>query len=399
MSHRSCECWARGACDRIALLRTILTQTLAGLTFLLISHSIPAQVIKLGHTSAPSHSFVGAISREYSAGIQLALDRTNAAGGVRGRSFALVSQDDGFNETNTAAFVEAMVEQQGIVALVGVVGTLPTVRLAENKILEKHRLALIGPFTGLQSALSRSNVFPVRSSYEDEVRAMFGHSAQLTRTKVLFLYYEAGVGPALAPLVSAMASDQQVELTGAIGFAVTPERKAQQEAVRKALEGSSSKPDSVVLIAVGQVHSEAVKAIRKHFGAGMPIYSLGQVDPASLVADVGVSAARGVMLSQVMPAPGSTQLQIVRDFNGDRKRFAPQMLPTYAFLEGYICGRISVEVVRNAKEVTREGVLLAAEQAGQLDVGGYRVHYGRDQRRSINPIELTIVTRSGALAR
>ena len=399
MSQRSCVCSCRWVCDRFVLVRKILTPALAVLTLLFISHPIPAQVIKLGHTSAPSHPLVGAISREYSAGIQLALDRTNAAGGVRGRSFSLVSQDDGFNENNTASFVEAMVEQQGIVALVGAVGTQPTLRLAENKILEKHRLALIGPFTGLQSAFSRSHVFPVRGSYEDEVRAMFGHSAQLTRTKVLFIYYEAGVGPTLAPLVSAMAADQQVELTGVIGFAVTPEKTTQQDAVRKALASSSAKPDSVVLIAVGQVHSEAVKAIRNHFGTGMPIYSLGQVDPAALVADVGVSAARGVMLSQVMPAPGSTQLEIVRDFNGDRKRFAPQMLPTYAFLEGYICGRIAVEVVRNARELTREGVLHAAEQAGQLDVGGYRVHYGRDQRRSVNPIELTIVTRTGALAR
>jgi branched-chain amino acid transport system substrate-binding protein len=379
--------------------RLCLALALLALTLSLFAHSVPAQVIKLGHTSAPSNSLVGAFSREYNAGIQMAVDRTNASGGVRGRSLALVSQDDGFDAKNTVALAEAMVEQQGIIALVGVVGTQPTVRLVENKILEKHRLALIGPLTGLQSALASPNVFPIRSSYEDEVRAMFDHSAQLSRNKVLFVYYEAGVGPSLAPLVSEMASEQRISLTGVIGFPVTADKAAQQSAIRRALAGSSANPDSVVLIAVGQAHSEAVKAIRHHFGVGMPIYSLGQVDASALVADVGLGFARGVMFSQVMPAPRSINLQIVREFNADRKRFAPQIDSTYAFLEGYICGRIAIEIVRSAKEITRESVLLAAEQAGQLDVGGYRVYYGRERRRSVNPIELTIVSRDGALAR
>lgn len=399
MSRTDCLSHAVAPCEGSEIPRLRLAQALLGLTLALFAHFAPAQVIKLGHTSSPSNGLVGAFSREYNAGIQMAVDRINANGGVRGRSVALVSQDDGFDANNTASLVETMVDQQGVVALVGVVGTQPTVRLVENKILEKHRLALIGPLTGLQSALAGPNVFPIRSSYEDEVRAMFGHSAQLSRSKVLFLYYEAGVGPSLAPLISEMASERGIALTGVIGFPVKTDRAAQQGVIRKALQGSAATPDSVVLIAVGQGHSEAVKAIRHHFGVGMPIYSLGQVDASALVADVGLEMARGVMLSQVMPAPRSIHLQIVREFNADRKRFAPQMEPTYAFIEGYICGRIAIEVVRSAKEITRESVLLAAEQAGQLDVGGYRVHYGRDRKRSVNPIELTIVSRNGDLAR
>jgi len=106
-----------------------------------------------------------------------------------------------------------------------------------------------------------------------------------------------------------------------------------------------------------------------------------------------------VMLSQVVPMPGSTSLPIVREFEKDRQRFAAQKPATYSSLEGYICGRIVMEVLRRAKTLTREGILVAAETSGVLDVGGFRVDYGGESRRSINPVELTMLARTGNLIR
>lgn len=359
---------------------------------------VPRDIV-VGQTASVANPLVSAMTKEYTAGIQVALDRANAAGGVLGRKIRLAFRDDNFDPAKTTALVDELVQQENVVALVGVMGTQPVMRLAQEQVLEKHHLASFGPMTGLQAALAKPNVFPVRGSYEDEVRAMLAHSARLGRNKVLYLYVEAGVGLSLAKQVPAMAQETKVELTALVGFPVTTEKSQQQAAVAKALDGAGARPESVVLLAIGPVHSEAVKVLRNRYGLGMPIYSLGQVNPATLLADVGREMAWGVMLSQVMPMPNSQSLQVVRDFDKDRRRFSADTNASYLFLEGYICGRIATEVLRRAKTLTREGVLQAAEQANVLDVGGFRVDYGGELRRSVNPIELTMLTRTGTLIR
>ncbi len=359
-----------------------------------------AQDIVLGQTTSTTSPIVGALSRDYNEGIALAIARSNAAGGVRGHRVRLVSFDDNYDANKTVPLVQQLVEKENAIALVGVMGSQPTLKLAGDGVLGHYHLALFGPMTGLQSALSGENVFPIRSSFEDEVRAMMAHCASLGRRNVLFLYYDAGAGPQLAKLTPAMARDAHVTLTAAVPFPAVADPAEQRDAVRHALAGINGRPDAIILLAIGRPHSEAVKVLRERFGEGMlgmPIYSLGQVNPLALSHDVGDDQAWGVMLSQVMPMPGTVALEVVREFDSDRRRFAPSAPASYAVLEGYICGRVTLEVLRRANSLTREGVLATAEQSGQMDVGGFRVLYGAQQRRSINPIELTMIDRNGGL--
>ena len=359
-----------------------------------------SQDIVLGQTASFKNPLVASLSREYNAGIELAVRRANVAGGIKGRKLRLAMVDDNFDAKTTVGAVDELVEKDNIVALVGTMGTQPVMKLAEEGTLEKYQLASIGPMTGLQAALSKPNVFPVRGSYEDEVLAMMTHAARLGRSRVAYLYYEAGVGPQLAKLVPEMARQAHVQLTGVAGFAVTPNRADQQGTVAKAIDQLPAiAPQSIILLAVGPAHTEALKVVRERFGAGMPIYSLGQVNAAALVKDVGLDTARGLMLTQVMPMPGGIGVAIVREFEADRQRFAAEQPASYMFMEGYVAGRVAIEIVRRAKTPTREAVLRAADQAGQLNVGGFLVNYRPDARRSINPIELTMIGRNGTLIR
>lgn len=366
---------------------------------LFISNASNAQTIALGQTASLKSPVVGSLTREYNEGIKLALNRTNAAGGIKGRKVELAFSDDEFDANKTVAAVDTLVSQQNILALVGVIGTQQVLKLANEKTLQRHQLASIGPLTGLLTAQASPNQFPVRGSYDDEVRAMFRHTVQLGLPSVLFLYYEAGVGPALARLVPDMARDANVKLAGVLSYPVIAGLDLQRDAAKKVLAGLNDRPQAVVLLAIGQAHSGALKAVREKYGAGMPVYSIGQVNPALLVKDVGNEMASGLMLTQVMPAPGTTSLRLVREFDEERKRFAAGMLPTYISLEGYIAGRIAVELLQRAKTLTREGVLQAARQAGRMDIGGFRVEYGDEVRRSINPIDLTMIRAGGGLLR
>jgi branched-chain amino acid transport system substrate-binding protein len=354
----------------------------------------------LGQLASTSHPLTAAMAKDYVAGIELALQRSNISGGIKGRQIKLATVDDQFDANQAVALTEQLVAQKDIIAMVGNFGTQPLLKLVSEGVLEKHQLAAIAPMTGLKSALDKPNVFAVRASYEDEVQAMLNHAARLGRTHVGYVYYEAGVGTHLAKLAPAMAQYANVKLAGPVGFAVTKDLKEQQATVLSQIKSwDAQRPQAIVLIAVGAVHSEAVKAIRQQFGQGMPIYSLGQVNPESLLRDVGMQAAAGVMLTQVMPQPSSSELPLLREFQKDVAAFAPQQNLGYMLLEGYVAGRITTELLKRARGFTRDAVLQAALSSGEINVGGFRVNYSPTERKSLHRVELTMVSRNGNLIR
>jgi branched-chain amino acid transport system substrate-binding protein len=197
-----------------------------------------------------------------------------------------------------------------------------------------------------------------------------------------------------------MASQSGVRLLGPHGFAVTANPAEQLAKVSEQIQAwGDQRPQAVVLIAIGAVHSEAVKALRQAYGLSMPIYSLGQVSAQALVRDVGAKAATGVMLTQVMPLPTGQDLPLLREFHKDAVRFMPQQSLGYMLLEGYVAGRVTSEVVKRSRSATRQAVLQAALSAGELDISGFRVAYNAEQRKSMHRVELTMVTQSGKLVR
>lgn len=365
------------------------------------AHGQPAgKPIYVGQLASVTNPISSGNAKEFISGIELAFERVNRAGGIKGRPLKLVTKDDQFDANKSVGLTTELVAESDIVAMVGNFGTPSLMKLAAEGTLEKLQMASIGPVTGLQSALDKPNMFAVRGSYEDEVLAMLNHATRIGRARIAYLYFEAGVGIQLAKLAPDMAKAAGVQLVDIQGFPITPERALQEAAVTKSLATLGDKSfDAMVLIAVGVAHSEAVKAVRKRYGKGMPIYSLGQVNPATLVKDVGTDLAAGVMLTQVMPSPGSRAMAIVRDYQADRLAYQPANVPSYMALEGYITASIAGELIKRAKAVDRPSVLASASGAGQLNVRDFAVSYGATKRKSLNTIEITMVNSYGKLIR
>jgi branched-chain amino acid transport system substrate-binding protein len=380
-----------------------------GLTLVTGAQASPSTVatgkpIYVGQLASATNPLVSAMAGDYVGGIELAFQRINSQGGVKGRPIKLVTIDDNFDANKSVELTEQLVTQNDIIAMAGNMGTMPLLKLAEQGTLEKYSLASFAPMTGLQSALDKPNVFALRASYEDEVLAMLKHSDRIGSKKVVYLYFEAGVGIHLAKLAPDMAKQAKIELLGVKGFPVTKDLALQEAAVAEALKSldgtlAGNLPQSVVLIAIGGAHSEAVKAVRKHYNAQIPIYSLGQINPDALIKDVGIKLATGVMLTQVMPVPNGIDFSIQREYQIDLYRYAKGQSSTYFRMEGYIAGRLVAEMLRRAKTLTRPNVLQTALQAGEVNIGGYRLAYSPAQRKSLHRVELTMISSNGKLIR
>jgi branched-chain amino acid transport system substrate-binding protein len=341
------------------------------------------------------------VATDYRDGIELALARANAAGGVRGHWVRLQVEDDNFDPARALPLATHLVQDEGAVALVGCIGTGSLAQLERSHFLEVHQIADFAHLTGSRAEMSADLVFPIRGSYEDEVDAMLAHAATLGRHRIGFLYWRVGAGPQLAAEVLAMAKAHGLDLVASEGFDVPKDPAAQAASARRAVRTPHEPaPDAIVLIAAGQPLAAAVHEIRVAYGASMPIYCLGQVSLKSFVRAVGAQDARNVSLSQVMPGLGRSQLPISHEFLTDRSHLHPSLPDSYAALEGYVAGRVLLQVLGRAADFGSAAIARAARESGVMDVGGFRVSYGASgKNKALQPIDMTIVGRDGELVR
>src|SRR5262249_9772905 len=139
-------------------------------------------------------------------GILAAFKEANATGGVNGRRLELVSYDDGYEPEKAIANTKRLIEEKGVFALVGAVGT-PTSN-ATQPIATESRVPFIGPFTGAAFLRNPSlgNVINIRASYYQETEAWIEHlTTDLGVSRIAILYQDDTFGRAgLSGVLKAM---------------------------------------------------------------------------------------------------------------------------------------------------------------------------------------------------
>jgi len=134
--------------------RTFLATALAGLTLAAFSGTAIAQKkydsgatdkeIKLGNVnpySGPASAY-GAIGKTMDAYFKM----INASGGVNGRQIKFISLDDGYNPAKTVEQIRKLVEEEEVLATVGVLGTPPN--SAIHKYMNQKRMPQLFVATG-----------------------------------------------------------------------------------------------------------------------------------------------------------------------------------------------------------------------------------------------------------
>ena len=128
-------------------------------------------------------------------GLKAALDQANARGGVFGRKIRLVADDDGYDPDRTVDCTGKMIEDKGVFALAGYVGT-PTSKVAAPMVQE-YKVPLVGLFTGamlLRDPVQRY-VINIRASYDDETEALVEYlTAKRAFSRIAVFYQNDSFG-------------------------------------------------------------------------------------------------------------------------------------------------------------------------------------------------------------
>lgn len=324
-------------------------------------------------------------------GLNAAFEEANAAGGVYGRMIKMDSMDDGYEPDRSIQHVQSVLAGNAHIGLIGAVGT-PT-SAATQPLATEANMPFIGPFTGAGFLRdpSLTNVINVRATYAAETEAWIKHLVDEQGMKSIAILYQddgfgrvglAGVTKALEKRGMSLAAEgTYTRNTTAVKGALLAIRKAQ--------------PDAVVMVGAYKPVAEFIKTAKK-LKFNPTFVNISFVGSVALANELG-DAGEGVIISQVVPFPWDDSVPVVARYQTALAAVDASAAPDFVSLEGYITGRLAIEVLRAAgKDLTRDSFLSAVANMRSVDLGGVNMTFGPGDNQGMDSVFLTRITASGA---
>lgn len=322
-------------------------------------------------------------------GAQAYFDYINAQGGVNGRQIVLKTLDDGYEADKALANTKQLIEQENAFALFGYVGT-PTSNAA-MPLVKKDEIPFFAPFTGAQSLREpfNRNVFHIRASYFEETERIVDHITTLSLKRIAVFYQNDAYGKAGLEGITRALKKRDIEV---IGLA-TVERNSVDVAAAVA-KIKQAKPQAVIMVSAYTSCASFIKEMLKDPGAAPIFWNISFVGSQALSKELGKDA-RGVMVSQVMPAPWEDITAVVKEY----KRLysgKPGREVGYVSLEGFIAAKVMVEGLKRAgSSLSRDGFIRAMETMTSYNAGGFQVKFSSTNHSASTYVDLTVIGKDG----
>lgn len=321
-------------------------------------------------------------------GIEAAFGEINEAGGVHGRRLELLSLDDGYEPEGAIGNTRRLIEDEGVFALIGGVGT-PTSRSAVPVAAEAG-VPYVAPFTGAGFLREEPNVINLRASYAQETEEMVARlTADLGIERIAVVIQNDSFGRAGLAGVRA-AFDRRGMDPVAIG--VYPRNTT---AVKTALvDIELGRPEAVIVVGAYQPVASLIAWTRR-LGLDPVFMTLSFVGSNALAQELGPGGA-GVYVTQVVPFPTASRPSIAAKYRRALRAHDAGAAPGFVSFEGYLAGRLAIEALeRCGPEVDRERFMQALRNAGVIDLDGFRLAFGDGDNQGSDAVFLTVIDDSG----
>lgn len=324
-------------------------------------------------------------------GLIAAFKEANEAGGVHGRTIELISRDDGYEPDKSIEQVRHLIETDRVFALIGPVGT-PT-SSATLPLAKAAGMPFIGPFTGagfLRDA-DHGNVVNVRASYGAETETWIKDLVDgQNMSRIAILYQDDSFGRVGLDGVTAALEKRGMKLVGEATY------QRNTTAVRSALlELRRAEPEAVVMVGAYKPIAEFIKLARS-IDFNPTFVNISFVGSEALAEELG-PAGDGVIISQVVPFPWDESVPLVSEYHAALAASDPQAAPGFISLEGYMVGRLAVEVLRQTgPDVTREDFLRTVFEKGPFDLGGVTLTFGPGDNQGMDEVFMTVLQADGS---
>ncbi len=334
---------------------------------------------------------LGEFGRDIVAGAKACLERINAAGGISGRKVSLLTLDDRYDTAVAAQNIRRLLQEDKVFALLSVMGTPISVEAVRQT--QAEGVPLFAPWTGVQAVRQpmQRHVFNIRASYRDEIVKIITHLRTIGTRRIGVVYFEAAFGSELQTIRDEMA---RWPAEPVFARAIRPDG-ADVSQVAEAM--APARPDAIILLAAGKATVDFIKAYNA-LAKGAQYYTLSVMGTNASVQALGPHGV-GVVVSSVVPFPWNSGVPIVRDYQDAMRRTGVNEF-SFISLESYINTRVLTEGIRRAgRNLTRERLIAAAETMRPLQLGGFDVGYGPEDRSGSRYVDLNIISSSGRFMR
>lgn len=326
------------------------------------------------------------------AGVLAAFAEANARGGVHGRKLELTVLDDGYEPDRAAPNMRALVEDPGILGIIGNVGT-PTA-IAAIPIANESRTLFFGAFSGagvLRRLPPDRYVVNFRASYAEETAAMVDAlvgTAGLRPEEIGFFtqrdgYGDSGFRGGIEALKRHGLKSQHAVAHGRYERNTLAVEGALAEILR------TDPPVRAVIMVGAYAPCARFIALAHQYGLDARFLNVSFVGSASLARELGAHG-EDVVITQVVPHP-EADYPLVHAFR--TAAAGSEEAATFGALEGYAAAQTLILALRNATPpLGREQVVDALEALGSFDVGiGRRLHLSNEDHQASHQVWPTVI--------
>jgi len=374
-----------GACTRRSALGGLVALAASG-SFAGAAHA-QSRTLRIG-ASFDASGVEKANGNGLHSGSMACFEAINRAGGIHGVKLELVVADDRFNPDTAKANALKFAGDSTCLALLHPLGTRQTAAIMDAV----PDMAVVGPNTGTVALRKKAapNTFWCRANYAQEVDKLVATAFAQGLTKIGIVHPDDPLGQSVLAAFKASMARQQSEPAV---VATTPNTTSME--VEPAARTIAQAQPQVVIMSLAGTAPAFVRALRKA-GCTSTTYGLSITASAAGITDLG-ELARGLGFSVVVPSPFATKYGIVRQYQADMLANGTKdySLPS---LEGYIDARVLVEGLRRAgPKVTRESLIAALERIDALDLGGFRIQFGKGNREGSRFVDVAVIGSQGRM--
>ncbi len=337
---------------------------------------------------APFSGSSAKLAEEYNLGARTYFQALNERGGVNGHRIELRTRDDRYDPAETARQAKALIEQDGVFALFGTVGTGTT--LAAVPVATAADVPLFAPSSGaeaLRTPLNRQ-VFHVRAGYAAEADYIVEQLSTSSLRNVAVLHQSDAFGKAALEAVTHALTQRGLKTVGQA--AIERDATDVSEISKKLAAGH---PQAVILAASYTSSAAVIKSMKKQGFAGQFV-ATSYAGSKALADELGAEGG-GVWISEVVPFPWGEGSALQREYNQALQRAG---VPTRSFesMEGYLAAKVFTEGLRRAgKEPNRARLIAALESMQGWDAGGVRISYSPTDHGGSHRVEMTMIGPGG----
>lgn len=346
--------------------------------------------------SLPLSGPLGEAGRNVKDGIDAYLARAQRDGLLGRHRLVWRALDDGYSVERHTQNIRRLVVQDKVDALGLSAGTshidaaYPTMREAGTP--------LIGAMTGASvlHGAQRALIYHLRASYADEVRQLVAQAVSVRQRRAFAVWQDDGLGrDAFAALESALRG-AGIELVGQQGVAL-----AEMDGAALAASVRAARPDALFALCVTPCGVKLLSGLATE-GGGSGLtrptpYMLSIVNGEALAKSVG-PAARGTVISQVMPNPRLATSPLVQRYQQDMRSHMGRDEFSYFSLEGYVAAMVMVEAARTAFAASPRRSMQDAMKLMLLrEIEGIPVSGGEDPGVRPHPVTLSMIGSGGRL--